>query len=123
MDTRLVFGGSAVDVPVLAVGISDVLDAPLTCLFLRMRKNRQAMSIIEIITPRPTPTPMPILAPRDRPPLLLVKGSVPFWSEMDKAKISSLRTETVGVEAVAEAAIMELREEICSEAAGGMERV
>jgi hypothetical protein len=72
-----------------------------------MEMHSQAMSNMAIIAPKPAPTPMPILAPRDRPPLLGLSGN-------DRAKISLVMmcTETVGLGAVAVAAIMELREEI-----------
>jgi hypothetical protein len=49
---------------------------------------------------------------------------MPFLSGRDRAKISLIMTctETVGFGAVAVAAIALLREEICSEAAWGMEK-
>jgi hypothetical protein len=76
-----------------------------------------------MIPPKPPPKPMPILAPRDRPPLGWITASMPFLSGKDRAKISSVMTctETVGFGAVAVAAIALLREEICSETAGGTE--
>lgn len=129
MTKGLFFGGAAVDAPVLSTQaeVRDALDRVLTCPFLeplRMEKNSQVMSIMEIIAPKPAPRPMPIFAPRDRPPLWLWI-STPFLSGRDRAKISSVMmcTETVGLGSVAVAAIMALREEICSEAAEGMERV
>jgi hypothetical protein len=119
-------GGTAVDVPVLATQaeMSDVLDAVFVCLFLgflRMEMHSQAMSNMAIIAPKPAPTPMPILAARDRPPLC----STPFLSGNDRAKISSVMmcTETVGLAAVAVEAITALREEIWSVAAAGMGRL
>jgi hypothetical protein len=125
----LSIGAAVVDPPVLSIQaeVRDALDMVLTCPFLgflRMKKNSQTMSIMEIIAPKPAPMPMPIFAPRDRPPLWF-RVSTPFFSGRDRAKISSVMmcTETVGLGVVAVEAIMALREEICSEAADGMERL